>query len=257
MQLCPGARRVFDAAPFQQDLPGELNDAPRVAVARVSDFPQNAHLRQYVVSRSLTKSPDPGVTLVSADPIAMVRELKQQDGAGIYLAGGGELAGQVLEEIDELVVKSYPIVAGDGVAMFSTNLRPTHLTLTFESPPRRRHGHPELRASLSGQRSDRRSPPIGAPRPRSSFPGTSMQRPLEPVPSSFSSTTRPGRRPPPRGPRRCLIDPALNPNPKRAAGLAGLVAYLALPFDLVPDFIPVAGQLDDAILVLVVLRTVP
>ena len=38
--------------------------------------------------------------------------------------------------------------------------------------------------------------------------------------------------------------------------LALLIAYLALPFDLVPDFIPVAGQLDDAILVLVVLRTV-
>jgi uncharacterized membrane protein YkvA (DUF1232 family) len=37
--------------------------------------------------------------------------------------------------------------------------------------------------------------------------------------------------------------------------LVGLVAYLALPFDLVPDFIPVAGQLDDAILVVLVLRT--
>lgn len=31
--------------------------------------------------------------------------------------------------------------------------------------------------------------------------------------------------------------------------LALLVAYLVLPFDLVPDFIPVAGQLDDALLV--------
>lgn len=38
--------------------------------------------------------------------------------------------------------------------------------------------------------------------------------------------------------------------------LSGLVAYLALPFDLVPDFIPVAGQLDDAILVALVLRTI-
>jgi len=38
--------------------------------------------------------------------------------------------------------------------------------------------------------------------------------------------------------------------------LGGLVAYLALPFDLVPDFIPVAGQLDDAILVALVLRTI-
>jgi len=37
--------------------------------------------------------------------------------------------------------------------------------------------------------------------------------------------------------------------------LLSLVGYLALPFDLVPDFIPVAGQLDDAIIVALVLRS--
>ena len=36
--------------------------------------------------------------------------------------------------------------------------------------------------------------------------------------------------------------------------LVFLLAYLALPFDLVPDFIPVAGQLDDVLLVGWVLR---
>ncbi|MEX5258440.1 DUF1232 domain-containing protein [Kocuria arenosa] len=35
-----------------------------------------------------------------------------------------------------------------------------------------------------------------------------------------------------------------------------LLAYLALPFDLVPDFIPVLGYADDAVVVLVVLRSV-
>jgi uncharacterized membrane protein YkvA (DUF1232 family) len=40
--------------------------------------------------------------------------------------------------------------------------------------------------------------------------------------------------------------------PRRAKVVLGLlVPYLLMPFDLVPDFIPVAGQLDDAILVAV------
>jgi uncharacterized membrane protein YkvA (DUF1232 family) len=41
---------------------------------------------------------------------------------------------------------------------------------------------------------------------------------------------------------------------RRKLLLLGLAGYLALPFDLVPDFIPVAGQLDDAIAVAFVLR---
>jgi uncharacterized membrane protein YkvA (DUF1232 family) len=53
--------------------------------------------------------------------------------------------------------------------------------------------------------------------------------------------------------KRLSGDPAV---PRRhKVLLVLLVAYLAMPLDLVPDFIPVAGQLDDAIIVAWVLRT--
>ena len=43
---------------------------------------------------------------------------------------------------------------------------------------------------------------------------------------------------------------------RRKVVLIGLVAYLSLPLDLVPDFLPVLGYADDAIIVTAVLRSV-
>ena len=54
---------------------------------------------------------------------------------------------------------------------------------------------------------------------------------------------------------RRLLGDARMPRRHKAL-LVGLLGYLALPFDLVPDFIPVAGQLDDAIVVALTLRAI-
>jgi uncharacterized membrane protein YkvA (DUF1232 family) len=52
--------------------------------------------------------------------------------------------------------------------------------------------------------------------------------------------------------KRLLADPRVEW--WRKALLVVVIVYLVSPIDLVPDFIPVAGQLDDAILVVIALR---
>jgi dihydrofolate reductase len=56
-------------------------------------------------------------------------ELKTEQGNGIWLCGGGNLAYRLLPEIDELVLKLYPIVIGSGVPLFAGEFRPEHFTL--------------------------------------------------------------------------------------------------------------------------------
>ncbi|WP_328647121.1 DUF1232 domain-containing protein [Amycolatopsis sp. NBC_00348] len=54
--------------------------------------------------------------------------------------------------------------------------------------------------------------------------------------------------------RRLAADPALPRGIRIRLGL--LLVYLAMPIDLIPDFIPVLGHADDAIIVTAVLRGV-
>jgi uncharacterized membrane protein YkvA (DUF1232 family) len=54
--------------------------------------------------------------------------------------------------------------------------------------------------------------------------------------------------------RRLLADDRVPRRPKLLLGIA--LGYLAVPVDLVPDVIPVAGQLDDAIVVWLAIRAV-
>lgn len=86
------------------------------------------HLRQFVVSRTLAEIADPEVELVR-DPVGLVRGLKAEEGAGVWLAGGGSLAGALLAEIDELVIKRYPLVIGAGIPAFAAAFQPRRFDL--------------------------------------------------------------------------------------------------------------------------------
>ncbi|MEV7536004.1 dihydrofolate reductase family protein [Streptomyces hydrogenans] len=84
-----------------------------------------AHLREYVATRSLTESPDPNVELIADDLVGRVRELKAEEGGlDIWLCGGSTVAGALVEEIDELIIKTYPEVYGSGMPMFGAGFEP-------------------------------------------------------------------------------------------------------------------------------------
>ncbi|PRH79748.1 deaminase [Streptomyces solincola] len=88
------------------------------------------HLREIVASRSLARSPHPNVELVREDLPGRVRELKAEDGPlDVWLCGGAEVAGLLLDEIDELVIKTYPQVYGSGMPMFGAVFSVTDFAL--------------------------------------------------------------------------------------------------------------------------------
>ncbi|GAA3066739.1 dihydrofolate reductase family protein [Streptosporangium carneum] len=111
---------------FDAGVQGRLTYEPALEIGITSPY---AHLRQYVVSETM-ESPDPAVEIISADVAGRIRELKAENGKDIYLMGGARLAGALLPEIDALVVKLYPVVAGAGTPLFTTDFSPTHFELT-------------------------------------------------------------------------------------------------------------------------------
>jgi len=82
--------------------------------------PAYSHMDHYIFSRSLNfNDPHQKVKVCKLD-LEIIRNLKNGDGSDIYLCGGGEFAGWLLENelIDILKVKLNPIVLGAGVKMF-------------------------------------------------------------------------------------------------------------------------------------------
>ena len=103
---------------FDTVLMGRATYEVALKVGITSPYP---HLKQYLFSRTIADSPDPGVELVRDDPAATVRRLKQESGRDIWLCGGATLAAAVFSEIDELILKFNPVVLGAGIPLVAGN----------------------------------------------------------------------------------------------------------------------------------------
>lgn len=93
------------------------------------------HLRQVVFSRMRGQADAaPGVTVTAESPVATVRTLKTEPGSGIWLCGGGQLAAELIDEIDRLTLKVNPIVLGDGIPLVAGGYDVRAFELTASTP---------------------------------------------------------------------------------------------------------------------------
>jgi len=83
----------------------------------------------YVLSRSLTSARWPNTSFVRG--LDEIEALKQQPGQDIYLVGGARTTASLIEAglVDELRLLVYPLIAGEGKALFGTTARRRALEL--------------------------------------------------------------------------------------------------------------------------------
>ena len=86
-------------------------------------------MRKYVFSSTLTAADWNNTTIIPGDPVAAVRDLKEQGDRHLMIYGYGQLAQTLLEHglVDKLNVVINPVMVGSGTALFRsgkrTNLR--------------------------------------------------------------------------------------------------------------------------------------
>jgi dihydrofolate reductase len=88
-------------------------------------------VKNYVFSRTMKQSPGEKVEIISADAAGFVRDLKSEDGKGVCVMGGGELANSLLEAglVDEIGLNIQPVLLGAGVPLFHAVSRQIDLEL--------------------------------------------------------------------------------------------------------------------------------
>lgn len=87
--------------------------------------PAYPHMKHYIFSNTLNfDQPDSKVVVCKPD-LQTVKKLKSEDGTDIYLCGGGEFAGWLLdnEQIELLRIKLNPLVLSKGTRLFGNTIK--------------------------------------------------------------------------------------------------------------------------------------
>lgn len=94
--------------------------------------PYPAGKKRYVFSRTLKELKGANAELVSENAGEFIRSLKNEDGKGIWLAGGGNLAKTLFDEdlIDEIRLGVHPVLLGSGIRLVPDISHQVNLELT-------------------------------------------------------------------------------------------------------------------------------
>jgi dihydrofolate reductase len=124
-------------APFWSSLPGP--------------YPERINqIRKYIFSSTLTAADWNNTTIIRGDPVAAVRELKEQGDRHLVIYGYGQLTQTLLERglVDELNFVINPVVLGSGIALFRPGKR-VNVRLVSVTERRNGRGHPVIRKRLT------------------------------------------------------------------------------------------------------------
>ena len=91
--------------------------------------PAYPHMQNFIFSNELAFNEEHDNVHVKALSIMTIEQIKKQSETDIYLCGGGQLAGWLLENnlIDQVKVKLNPVVIGNGTRLFEGISHPYRL----------------------------------------------------------------------------------------------------------------------------------
>lgn len=91
----------------------------------------NPQMKHYIFSGSMDFESNELVELVREDAVEFVRNLKQEKDQKIWICGGGQLAGSLLDAklIDKLILKVNPVLIGSGIPLFGDSRKKVRLKL--------------------------------------------------------------------------------------------------------------------------------